>query len=67
MLTSCLHVIGLGIPPAPSADPTTPGTDKKSKKVNPLEDLINTEKIYVENLTGIIRVRTDSVVSKLRY
>jgi hypothetical protein len=30
----------------------------KPKKANPLNDLIDTEKRYVELLTGIIRVRT---------
>ncbi|KAK7694812.1 hypothetical protein QCA50_002000 [Cerrena zonata] len=35
-------------PPSPSAEP-------KPKKTNPLTDLVETEKIYVELLTGIIR------------
>lgn len=38
-------------PPSPGAD----GTIKK--KPNPLSDFIETEKAYVELLTGIIRVR----------
>lgn len=29
----------------------------RAKKANPLNDLIDTEKAYVEYLTGIIRVR----------
>ena len=46
-----------GVPPTPTT-PTSPGGGK-SKKANPLEDLINTEKTYVDCLTGIIRVRFD--------
>lgn len=33
------------------------GDQPKPKKANPLTDLIDTEKAYVEQLTGIIRVR----------
>ncbi|TFY79045.1 hypothetical protein EWM64_g4969 [Hericium alpestre] len=39
------------IPPSP----ISPTTDSRAKKSNPLIDLIETEKNYVENLTGIIR------------
>lgn len=41
-------------------DPTLPspsGDDKGKKKSNPLTDLVETEKVYVDLLTGIIRVR----------
>ncbi|KAI8981272.1 hypothetical protein BD414DRAFT_492160 [Trametes punicea] len=44
--------------PAPGSLPSvppSPSSDGKSKKSNPLTDLIDTEKIYVELLTGIIR------------
>ncbi|KAF6766283.1 hypothetical protein DFP72DRAFT_1028953 [Ephemerocybe angulata] len=46
---------GLVVPPTPTTPttPTSPGP--KSKKTNPLNDLIDTEKAYVDNLTGIIR------------
>lgn len=43
------------VPPSPSAD----GRPKKS---NPLLDLIDTEKLYVDLLTGIIRVRVSRVI-----
>ncbi|RPD64966.1 hypothetical protein L227DRAFT_650102 [Lentinus tigrinus ALCF2SS1-6] len=39
------------LPPAPSS----PSVDGKAKKSNPLTDLIDTEKVYVDLLTGIIR------------
>jgi hypothetical protein len=32
-------------------------TEAKQKRANPLTDLIDTEKSYVDQLTGIIRVR----------
>lgn len=32
-------------------------SEGKPRKANPLNDLIDTEKAYVEQLTGIIRVR----------
>lgn len=51
------YVRSSGVPPTPTT-PTSPGGGK-SKKSNPLEDLINTEKTYVDCLTGIIRVRFD--------
>lgn len=35
--------------------PTSPSGDSKSKRSNPLLDLHDTEKLYVEQLTGIIR------------
>lgn len=36
--------------------PPSPSTEGKPKKSNPLIDLIETEKVYVDQLTGIIRV-----------
>ena len=44
-------------PPAFSdADESTPPSEN-SKKASPLTDLIESEKLYVEFLTGVIRVR----------
>lgn len=37
--------------------PSGPSGDK-AKKANPLTDLIDTEKVYVDQLAGIIRVRS---------
>lgn len=45
---------GTGTPNSP-ASPASP--DPRAKRTNPLVDLIDTEKLYVEQLTGIIRVR----------
>lgn len=45
------------MPPSPSAQ-----SADKAKKSNPLTDLIETEKLYVEQLTGIIRVRLSFTV-----
>ncbi|KAF9015261.1 hypothetical protein BDQ17DRAFT_1340752 [Cyathus striatus] len=46
---------GLRTPLTPTT-PTTPSSpDSKPKKANPLVDLIETEKIYVDQMTGIIR------------
>ncbi|KAI0639797.1 hypothetical protein C8Q77DRAFT_1214236 [Trametes polyzona] len=44
--------------PAPGSLPSippSPSSEGKPKKANPLTDLIDTEKVYVELLTGIIR------------
>jgi hypothetical protein len=42
--------------PADDAMPSSPTShESKSKKPNPLNDLIETERLYVELLTGIIR------------
>ena len=41
------------------ASPASPGREhKSSKKPNPLVDLIETERVYVDLLSGIIRVST---------
>ena len=40
-------------PPSPGAQPTNM---PRSKKANPFVDLLETEKIYVDTLSGIIRV-----------
>src|SRR6266849_547872 len=40
-----------------SGTPTTPASpDIRAKRTNPLVDLIDTEKLYVDQLTGVIRV-----------
>lgn len=36
--------------------PMTPASPSAKRKTNPLQDLMETEKIYVDRLTGIIRV-----------
>ncbi|KAL1951608.1 hypothetical protein VTO73DRAFT_757 [Trametes versicolor] len=46
------------ITPAPGSLPSippSPSSEGRSKKANPLTDLIDTEKVYVDLLTGIIR------------
>jgi hypothetical protein len=41
-----------------SASPASPSSpDSRTKRANPLVDLIDTEKLYVDQLTGVIRVR----------
>lgn len=56
--------IALNVPLTPtspnSSAPPSPSAIEKSKKSNPLIDLIETEKLYVDQLTGIIRVRSPS-------
>ncbi|KAF9460804.1 hypothetical protein BDZ94DRAFT_1168832 [Collybia nuda] len=54
------HAAGLVIPLTPTTPVTPSGpiissSEAKSKKTNPLNDLIDTEKVYVDQLTGIIR------------
>jgi hypothetical protein len=44
--------------PTTSSPPLPPAKMSAAKKANPLVDLIDTEKNYVELLTGIIRVRS---------
>lgn len=46
--------------PSTPITPNTPSGDAKPKKSNPLSDLIDTEKHYVDQLAGIIRVRVYS-------
>jgi hypothetical protein len=54
----CLLPSGLN---AGSGIPTSPASpDIRAKRTNPLVDLIDTEKLYVDQLTGIIRVRFPS-------
>lgn len=48
-ILTCLFP-GSGVP----ASPASPNT--RAKRTNPLVDLIDTEKLYVDQLTGIIRV-----------
>ncbi|CAL1695493.1 unnamed protein product [Somion occarium] len=45
---SPVGAVSSGMPPSPSAE-------GKPKKTNPLTDLVETEKVYVDLLTGIIR------------
>ncbi|THV04850.1 hypothetical protein K435DRAFT_961582 [Dendrothele bispora CBS 962.96] len=42
-------------PPVPSSPRSIPSDSSKPKKTNPLNDLIDTERSYVDQLTGIIR------------
>ncbi|PPQ64415.1 hypothetical protein CVT26_002122 [Gymnopilus dilepis] len=49
-----LDAAGLSAPLTPST-PTTPAPDGKQKRPNPLTDLVDTEKVFVDQLTGIIR------------
>ena len=52
-----VHTLPVVLHTDTSAEPQTPTTSgPKAKKANPLIDLIDTEKTYVDNLTGIIRV-----------
>jgi len=44
-------------PMTPTSPAPTEGREGKSKRANPLTDLVETEKAFVEQLTGIIRVR----------
>ena len=39
------------------SQPPSPQPEARSKKTNPLTELVETEKIYVDQLAGIIRVR----------
>jgi len=43
------------ITPTGLQPPRSPAADGKPKKVNPLTDLVETEKLYVDLLTGVIR------------
>jgi hypothetical protein len=52
----------LTIPTDLPPSPMTPSGEGKRKKANPLNDLLDTEKVYVEQLTGIIRVRARAYV-----
>ncbi|TFY58060.1 hypothetical protein EVJ58_g6652 [Rhodofomes roseus] len=60
----CARAVFLARPATPSTPskgaqfatvPPSPGGDARGKKVNPLTDLIETEKEYVDRLAGIIR------------
>jgi hypothetical protein len=42
------------VTPSSPASPASP--DPRARRTNPLVDLIDTEKLYVEQLTGVIRV-----------
>lgn len=51
-------------PPSPNS---LSETASRSKKVNPFVDLLETEKIYVDTLSGIIRVRALIIPFPERY
>lgn len=53
------------ITPTGLQPPRSPAADGKPKKVNPLTDLVETEKIYVDLLTGVIRVSIFATASLL--
>ncbi|KAH9486848.1 hypothetical protein JR316_0000913 [Psilocybe cubensis] len=46
---------GLNAPLTPTTPTSPSATDGKSKRANPLTDLVDTEKAFVDQLTGIIR------------
>lgn len=53
--------LGLIVPPLTPTSPSgsalpSPSFESKQKKSNPLIDLIDTERVYVDQLTGVIRV-----------
>ncbi|KAG5648068.1 hypothetical protein DXG03_007103 [Asterophora parasitica] len=50
---------GLALPPTPTTPSSSSSPDAKPRKSNPLSDLIDTEKTYVDQLTGIIRKLKD--------
>lgn len=50
-------VLTIPLTPTTPLSPNTPlNNENKPKKANPLNDLIDTEKQYVDQLTGVIRV-----------
>ena len=53
--SSCVLPLGPNTSPGTPNSPAT--SDMPVKRTNPLVDLIETEKLYVDQLTGIIRVR----------
>lgn len=53
--------------PNVTSAPPSPSTEGKPKKSNPLIDLIETEKVYVDQLTGIIRVCATASISLYFY
>lgn len=52
-----LHIAGLNTPTTPTTRTNLSVPDPKPKRVNPLTDLVDSEKTFVDQLTGIIRVR----------
>ena len=46
--------LDLDTPSGPLSSPASP--DSRTKRANPLVDLIDSEKLYVDQLTGVIRV-----------
>ncbi|KAF7339399.1 hypothetical protein MSAN_02153800 [Mycena sanguinolenta] len=49
------NISELPMTPATPMSPISPESEAKQKRANPLTDLIDTEKSYVDQLTGIIR------------
>ena len=58
--SSLTPMLGLDIPLSPVSPSSLPSAMEKTRKYSPLTDLIESEKAYVELLTGIIRVRLTS-------
>jgi ABC-type nitrate/sulfonate/bicarbonate transport system ATPase subunit len=50
-------MLRLDLNPSPRTASSPSSSDGRAKRSNPLVDLIETEKIYVDQLSGIIRVR----------
>ena len=50
-----IHNAGINGPLTPTS-PTGPSILDKPKRANPLTDLVDSEKTFVDQLTGIIRV-----------
>ncbi|KAI0257647.1 hypothetical protein BJV78DRAFT_1293883 [Lactifluus subvellereus] len=49
------ELLGRDLNPSPATSSSPSSPDGRAKRSNPLVDLIETEKLYVEQLTGIIR------------
>lgn len=54
----CSLQLDINLGPGTPSSPASP--DPRSKRTNPLVDLIDTEKLYVDQLTGVIRVSSPS-------
>jgi hypothetical protein len=57
---SLIPILGLDIPLSPVSPSSLSSAVDKTRKYSPLTDLIESEKAYVQLLTGIIRVRLSS-------
>lgn len=56
-VASYVAMLRLDLNPSPRTASSPSSSDGRAKRSNPLVDLIETEKIYVDQLSGIIRVR----------